>query len=52
MSERERKHIVLKHLRRQFEAKYMQVKLSMERELKLKHDPNKSDRHQTYSRPL
>jgi hypothetical protein len=54
MTERERKNIVMQHLRRQFEAKYMQVKLNMEKELRQKQDSHKSEKQLShyFSRPL
>lgn len=54
MSEKERKHVVIQHLKRKFEAKYIQVKLTMERDLRRKMD-NASDKPQSSfmsNRPL
>lgn len=54
MSERERKNIVMQHLKRQFEAKYYQVKLNMDKEHRLKRESNKSEKQLShyFSRPL
>jgi hypothetical protein len=52
MSEKERKHIVLQHLRRKFEAKYQQVKLAMEKDLRRKVDSEKPFSSFYSNRPL